>query len=306
MPDPLATPLAILSALDGDLDVLQPELKRGCVHIYARSKAPVPTCPCCRTRSDQSHGSYVRTLADLAHQGTPVRLHLRVRRFLCVAPRCPRTTFSEQLPLLALAHARRTTRMTRLLGEIGMALGGAAGARLLSILGVCASADTLLRVVRRMPTPTRATPRVLGVDAWAWRKGHVYGTILIDLERHVVVDMLSERSAESFADWLAKHPGVEIIARDPSELYADGARRGAPEALQVADRWHLLKNMGDMLERVLQRHRHDLEQITAETAGPITPPPIREGASAAEPVATSLESPTPEPSSTPTKGHLPR
>ena len=152
-----------------------------------------------------------------------------------------------------------------MIGRVGMESGGQAGARLLPAVGARASADTVLRVVRRMHAPVLPTPRVLGVDEWAWRKGHVYGTILVDLERRVAVDVLPERSAESLANWLVQHPGVEIITRDRSEIYAEGARRGAPEAVQVADRWHLLKNMGDLVERVLQRHRKELHQTAAES-----------------------------------------
>ncbi len=249
MPDPLAT-LAILSALHGDLDVLHLEMKPGAIHVPARCTSPAPHCPDCQTLSNQVHGGYVRTLADLAHQGTPVRLRLRVRRFRCTAPRYPRRTFTERLPTLAARHARRTVRLPDMIGRVGMALGGQAGARLLPTLGARASADTVLRMVRRMHAPVLPTPRGLGVDEWASRKGHVYGTILVDLERRVVVDVLPERSAESLTNWLVQHPGVEIISRDRLESYAEGARRGAPEAVQVADRWHLLKDLGDRVERV--------------------------------------------------------
>jgi transposase len=162
-----------------------------------------------------------------------------------------------------------------------MAVGGEAAARLLPSMGAPTSADTVLRVLRRMPIPPRAPPRVLGVDEWAWRKGHTYGTILVDLERRVAVDLLPGRSAEGFARWLVEHPGVEIIARDRSEIYAEGARRGAPEAVQVVDRWHLLKNVSDLVERVLQRHRKELDhavaastaETTAEACGERLPAP---------------------------------
>jgi transposase len=151
-----------------------------------------------------------------------------------------------------------------------MALGGEARARLLPTLGASASADTVLRLVRRAPVPPTPTPRVLGVDEWARRKGHTYGTVLVDLERRAPVDLLDDRSAESFARWLTEHPGVEVITRDRSEIYAEGARQGAPDAVQVADRWHLLKNVGDVVERVLHRHRPALEEAARQARTPST------------------------------------
>jgi Transposase/zinc-finger of transposase IS204/IS1001/IS1096/IS1165 len=254
-PHPLVVPLSILFAFGEDVVVQHLTVGTSAVHAHARVAGDHARCPTCQTRSDRVHGSYVRTLADLAWQAKPVCLRLRVRRFVCDAARCPRRTFTEPLPSLAVPHARRTRRLTQQVVRVGIALGGQAGARLLPALGVEVSADTVLRAVRRVPAPTGATPRVLGVDEWALRKGHSYGTLLVDLERSVPVGLLPERSADSFAAWLEEHPGVEVITRDRSETYAEGARRSAPDAVQVADRWHLLKNVGEAVERVLHRHR---------------------------------------------------
>ncbi len=271
-PHPLAIPLSILFAFGEDFVVEHLVVGKRVVRVHARVAGSHARCPSCEMRSDRIHGTYVRTLADLAWQGTPVRLRLKVRRFRCDAARCARRTFTERLPVLVRPYARRTRRMTDLVARVGAALGGEAGARLLPFLGATASADTVLREVRRAPTPTIAAPRVIGVDEWARRKGHTYGTILVDLERREPVALLPERSSESFAAWLREHPGVEVIARARSEIYAEGARQGAPDAVQVADRWHLLKNAGDVLERVLQRHRSAFEKVTEQLMAPAEAP----------------------------------
>jgi len=125
------------------------------------------------------------------------------------------------------------------------------------------SADTLLRLIRAGPVPVTTAPRVIGIDDWAWRRGQRYGTLIVDLERNRPVDLLPDRDAQTVAAWLQSHPGIEIVARDRAGAYADGIRRGAPEAVQVGDRWHLLRNLGDALARALDRHQHDLRAATA-------------------------------------------
>jgi len=186
---------------------------------------------------------------------------LGVRRFFCDNTGCERKTFAERLPGVLKPFARRTHRLTETLCAIGQVLGGEAGSQSVEKLAIPTSADTLLRLVRRAELPSRPTPTVLGVDDWAWKKGQTYGTILVDLERHQVIDLLPDRSADTVVEWLQKHPGIQVISRDRGGIYAEAARRGAPDAVQVADRFHLLVNLRAALERVLIRAHEHLPKV---------------------------------------------
>jgi len=166
-------------------------------------------------------------------------------------------------------RARQTARLTQALTGIAFGCGGEGGARLAERLGMPSSPDTLLRRIRRTALAERVTPRVLGVDDWAMRKGQRYGTILCDLEHRRPLELLSERSAETLAAWLIAHPGVELISRDRGGSYAQGAASGAPGALQIADRFHLLQNVRDALVRLLDRHHEDLKTAARTTLRPI-------------------------------------
>lgn len=233
------------------------------VHPTRRSAS----CPVCHRQSRRIHSHYERTLADLPCATRPVRLRLRARRFRCLNPRCARRIFTERFPGLTRVRARRTEGQRVALEDYGRVIGGAGGARLAQQRGLEGSGSTILRLVRACPLSDHPTPRVLGVDDWARKRGQTYGTILVDLERHQVVDLLEDRTAAGLATWLRAHPGIEVIARDRAGAYADGARQGAPEAVQVADRFHLLMNVGEALERVLSRKRGVLK----EAAGHVRP-----------------------------------
>jgi transposase len=245
-------------------------------------------CPDCGESSARVHSRYTRTLADLPWQGRAVRIELKARRFFCPATACPRQTFAERLPEFAAVSARTTTRLQQAHRLIGQALGGEAGARLAAPLGMSTSPDTLLRRVRRAPRAQPAAVRVLGVDDWAWRKGHRYGTILCDLERRRPVDLLPERSADSFASWLKAHPEVEIISRDRGDDYIKGAHQGAPRAVQVADRWHLLLNLREALMRAVDRHHAHVLEAAKAVAASQEPGPLPAETTQSEPAEQRL------------------
>ena len=196
-------------------------------------------CPLCHVRTSRVHSRYTRTMADLPWGAYAVRLQLRVRKFFCDNPACPRQIFTERLPTVAAPWARRTLRLAQLFTTYGVALGGEAGTRLTARLGLRTSPATLLRLVRAAPAPTAPAPQVIGVDEWAWRRRQRYGTILVNLEDHRVLDLLPERSAESVAAWLAQHPTVRVVCRDRSALYAEGIRRGhrRPSRLWIGFIW---------------------------------------------------------------------
>src|SRR3954470_7834044 len=224
----------------------------GFLHIAAHGTRPGGRCPDCGRASRAVHSRYHRRPADLPPPGRSVGVELRVRRFYCRNAACPRRTFAERLPELVAAHARRTRRLAEAQGRVGAALGGEASARLLPRLAMPASADPVPRLVRQMPLPAQPEPpRAVGVDDWAVREGRSYGTIVVDLERRRTLDLLPDRTATTLAEWLRHRPTIEVIARDRSTEYGRGAAAGAPKATQVADRWHLLLNARQMVERWL-------------------------------------------------------
>ena len=193
-------------------------------------------------------------MLDLPWADWAVCLRLDVRKFRCMNAGCLRQVFCERLPSVVAPWGRRTDRLRERQRHVGMTLGGAAGERVSRHLDCETSRHTLLRLIRSAPERTPATPKVLGVDDWATCKGQTYGTILVDLEAGEVVDLLPDRDAQTLAEWLRGHPGVEVIARDRADAYATGAREGAPTALQVADRFHLVHNLIDVLQQVFERH----------------------------------------------------
>src|SRR5579859_85846 len=229
------------------------------VQVELASERAVVACPACGTMATRVHSRYQRMLADLPWQGLSVQLCLTARRFFCELVACPQRIFTERFPGLVAPRGRRSARLQTLVTAIGIALGGEAGARLVAELGLSLSPDTLLRSVRALPELTLPSPRVLGIDDWAFRKGNRYGTILVDLERHEAIDLLADRNTDTVAAWLAEHPGVQVVSRDRGRVYAEGARRGAPNAVQVADRFHLMKNLGEALERLLLHERAALQ-----------------------------------------------
>ena len=239
--------------------------------LQAHAIRPWAMCPTCQRRSRSLHSHYSRTLRDLPWGDRALTIQLRLRRFRCRTRRCGQHIFCERIPDLAGAGQRRTRTFSTALERVGFALGGAAGARLARVLRLPTSRSTLLRVITRTILPPLPAPRIIGIDDFAFRKGHRYGTIVVDLERHQVIDLLPDRQVETVSTWLAAHPTIEVVSRDRSPAYAEAATRGAPQARQVADRFHLVKNAREVLERYLGRYRAVVAQ--AAVAAPPDPSP---------------------------------
>ncbi len=227
------------------------------IDIFARRCVARAQCPDCQQTSEKIHSCYQRHPHDLPCFGFRVQLHLHVRRFFCHHEDCARRTFAEPFPELVRHKARRTDRLRQQQLAVAFAVSCEAGRRLLHSLAMPQSGDTLIDDIRRTPEAQVVTPRVLGIDDWAKKKGHTYGTILVDLESRQPIDLLDSREVEDVVAWLQQHPGIEIISRDRGLDYAKAASLGAPEARQVADRWHLLQNLREAVEKMLS-HKPDV------------------------------------------------
>lgn len=217
------------------------------------STHPTAVCPLCQHISGKVHSQYARSVMDLPSADRKVQLHLNVRRFFCHNPVCQRVTFAERLGKAIVAYARRTTRLLEVLQKMALELSGEGAARLSKTLKMPSSGDSFLALLRKQAIPKFEEPQVVGIDDFAFRKGKTYGTIVVDLERHQPIELLPDRKAQTVADWLELHPHIEVVSRDRASSYAEAARRAAPQATQVADRWHLIKNISDYLKTFFDR-----------------------------------------------------
>jgi len=233
------------------------------VHVSSyRASSP---CPRCSMPSSAIHSSYRRHPKDLPCAGRPIRLVFSVRKFFCRNPDCSRKVFTERLADFIETSSRLTKRLRTAVQDIGFATGGKGGEQLGDKLAMPISETTVLSSLYLVPLPEIGQVHVVGVDDWSWRRGKRFGTILVNLETHKIVGLLADREAESVRQWLAAHPEVDIVSRDRGAMYIDGATLGAPQATQVADRWHLLSNLGDAVEAFLIRRHIRLEDGKASS-----------------------------------------
>jgi len=258
---PLHLPSTLLPLQDG-LRVEDLEAGGDVLMITLTSLAPLARCPLCATLSSRIHSRYRRRAADLPWGAVTLHLLLCVRRFHCAVRDCPRRIFTERLPHLLRPYARRTARAQEIARAVALAVGGEGGSRLIARLHLSLSASTLRRLIRGGAVPPLAPPRVIGVDDFALRRRHRYGTVIADLEEHRIIDLLPDRTAATLATWLRQYPRIEIVSRDRSPEYARGISEGAPQAVQVADRWHVLRNLREVGERLLDAHRAQWQDIT--------------------------------------------
>ncbi len=218
-------------------------------------------CPLCQHPSERIHSSYGRTVADVPCGGRRVTLALTVRKFVCGTPDCPRKIFTERLPALVQSYARMTNRLRDTLVALGLATSAEVSERVAPLLGMLVSAPTLLRRLRAVACPPPKSVRILGVDDWAWKKGQTYGTLLVDLELRKPIELLPDRKEETLTAWLLNHPEIDVISRDRGGEYAAAARKGAPQAQQIADKFHLVKNLRDGLKELMARKQKVLPEV---------------------------------------------
>ncbi|MEM7033698.1 MAG: ISL3 family transposase [Chloroflexota bacterium] len=238
--------------------------------IEAETDSIERQCPSCKYASKHIHSYRVRQVRDLPVSAYSVHLKIRIKRYRCQQDSCSRQTWTEEVPDIVTRYKRRTKRLTSALWHIGQALGGNPGSHLAHQLRMPTSRDTLLRILRASKgVRPNENPQIVGIDDWAKKKGQTYGTILVDLEHHRVLDLLPDRKPETVAAWFDRHAQPKIVVRDRSAQYAQGVRLGAPGAIQVADRWHLLKNLWDVVERCLRSYQssQEIDQITPTQAG---------------------------------------
>jgi transposase len=222
--------------------------------------APSMPCPECHQLSARIHGHYQRTVADLPCAGRTVILALTVRKFVCSTPGCPRRIFTERLPGLVQSYARMTTRLIALVQALGLGAGGQLGTRLADRSAIATTPSTLLRHLMMLPAPKARAVRVLGVDDFAWKKRFTYGTILVDLERRKIIDVLADRESATVEGWLQEHPEVELVIRDRGKDFTKAATMGAPQAQQVVDRFHMVRNLSEVLQEILGHCRAEIRQ----------------------------------------------
>lgn len=237
--------------------------------VRVACRLPTACCPLCQLPSDRIHGHYGRTVTDLPCAGRRIILALTVRKFVCRTPTCPRQIFTERFPDLVPSYARITNRLRDALIALGLATSAEVCVRLTPKLGMQVSAPTLLHSLRTVSCASPTSVRILGIDDWSWKKGQIYGTLLVDLERSKPIELLPDRREETVTAWLLTHPEIEVISRDRGGEYAAAARKGAPQAQQVADKFHLLLNLREKLKELMARKQKLLPHVETTTSGTI-------------------------------------
>ncbi|MCX4625474.1 transposase [Streptomyces sp. NBC_01443] len=237
------------------MQVVSVEVSDAVVAVRARTRSGEPAgCTGCGQLSEWCHSRYARRLADVTLAGRPLRIDLSVRRLYCENTTCPKATFAEQVPGLTVRYQRRTPRLQCLVEDIGVVLAGRGGSRMLRILNIRLSRVAVLSQLMRVPLPPLVTPRVLGVDDFAFYGG-THGTLLVDATTRLPLTLWEGRDAEQLGRWLREHPGVEVACRDGSLTYRQGITAGAPEAVQVSDRFHLWQGLSRRVQDIASAHR---------------------------------------------------
>ena len=252
-----------------DLDSIEVHEQTVLVHLHATSLTA--RCPQCGTAGSRVHSRYQRTIVDLAFGGRSLTLKLLVRKWICPEALCSQHIFAERFPEVVQRYARMTDRLIKALQSTGVLTNGADAAQIASSFGMPTTAKTIIRRVLQLPLPSEGAVHKVGVDEWAWKKGHRYGTILVDLEKRRVVQLLADRSVETSKAWLCKHPEIDLVSRDRGQIFREAATEGAPQAKQVVDRYHLQKNFAEALEKFFRKQERVLKKATGGSTGKTHP-----------------------------------
>jgi transposase len=248
-----------------DLDSI--EVHEQTVIVYLHATSPTAACSQCGTAGSRVHSRYERTIADLAFGGRNLVLRLLVRKWICPEASCSRHIFAECFPEVVQRYARMTDRLIKALQAVGAITNGADAAQIASSFGVHTTAKTIIRRVLQLPLPSEGSVHKVGIDEWAWKKGHRYGTILVDLEKRRVVQLLADRSVETSKAWLRKHPEIDLVSRDRGKIFREAATEGVPQAKQAVDRFHLQKNFAEALEKFFRKQERALKKATQRSTG---------------------------------------
>jgi transposase len=263
--------LSSLFGFPSTLDLDSIEVHDQSVIVYLHATSPTAACSQCGTAGSRVHSRYQRTIADLAFGGRNLVIRLQVRKWICPEASCSRHIFAECFPEVVQRYARMTDRLIKALQAVGTITNGADAAQIASSFGVPTTAKTIIRRVLQLPLPSEGEVAKVGIDEWAWKKGHRYGTILVDLEKRRNVQLLADRSAETSTAWLRTHPEIDLVSRDRGKIFRDAATEGAPQAKQVTDRFHLQKNFAEALEKFFRKQGSVLKKATQRSTGKTHP-----------------------------------
>lgn len=255
-----------LFALPDGLEVAETSVTGSVLTLSLVATAPTATCPLCGQASQHIRSTYTRHVTDVPSAGRQVQLVLRVRKFRCDTTDCPHRIFAERLTPFIDPWARVTTRLSQTIEAIGLATSGELGSRFAPRLGIVTSPTTILRRTMSLPAQRSEVVSKLGIDDWSFRRGRRFGTILVNLATHEIIDLLPDRETQTAQSWMKAHPEIDLVSRDRGEDYAAAARKGAPQARQVADRFHLTQNLTDFVEEILARCRTEIRQASQPPA----------------------------------------
>ncbi|MGG5511517.1 ISL3 family transposase [Myroides odoratimimus] len=239
--------------------------------VAKQTKPTTPYTKYSKLPSSKLHSYYIRKIVDLPIFGKQTLIKLKARKFYCSTLECPLKIFTERFKSIFSSYQRRSDRLTKKLLNLVILTGGRPIEKICAEFSVTISDTSLLRIIVKQELPTTTNVTHLGVDDWAIRKRERYGSILIDLNTNKPIGLLKDREENTFYHWLTQNKQVQLISRDRFINYQRASTQGAPQALQVADRWHLLKNLGETVRKILDREYAVIQKMRKKNTMTIQP-----------------------------------